>query len=178
MYFRVPKIKTRTYNPECYDKLLSLKEYDLLAKKLVSLIKNKQLAKSIINNSDTMSYIVEYLIMADMNYHTSSGRRLRELRSAYFGYAIKNILKNLQKTVEIPHGYPTRVYHNEETPEWLVNCTCLSQREKRCLIMRYINGYSIREMAHILKLSKSTIFKLLKKAKQKVKEAYEFSDLT
>lgn len=85
----------------------------------------------------------------------------------------KNMLrfKRMHPTIE----YETLAlhYHEPEETGIMDALMLLNAKDKEVLILYYIEGYSCREMADILKTSESAIKKRLERARKRLKQKYE-----
>lgn len=85
----------------------------------------------------------------------------------------KNMLRfrNLHPTV----AYETLALHYHEPEEIGIMDTLmnLNAKDKEILILYYIEGYSCREIAEMLKFTESAIKKKLERARKRLKEKYE-----
>ena len=85
----------------------------------------------------------------------------------------KNMLrfKRMHPTVE----YETLAlhYHKPEETGIMDTLMSLNAKDKEVLILYYIEGYSCREIADILKITESAVKKKLERARKRLKEKYE-----
>lgn len=85
----------------------------------------------------------------------------------------KNMLRfrKMHPTVE----YETLALHYHEPEETGIMdiLMALNARDKEVLILYYIEGYSCREIAEMLKFTESAIKKKLERARKRLKEKYE-----
>ena len=80
-------------------------------------------------------------------------------------------LKRMHPTVE----YETLAlhYHKPEETGIMDTLMSLNAKDKEVLILYYIEGYSCREIADILKITESAVKKKLERARKRLKEKYE-----
>ena len=79
--------------------------------------------------------------------------------------------KRMHPTVE----YETLAlhYHKPEETGIMDTLMSLNAKDKEVLILYYIEGYSCREIADILKITESAVKKKLERARKRLKEKYE-----
>ncbi|MFR3947218.1 MAG: RNA polymerase sigma factor [Ruminococcus sp.] len=64
-------------------------------------------------------------------------------------------------------------YHTSEETGIMDALMALNTKDKEVLILYYIEGYSCREIASMLKVTENAIKKKLERARKRLKEKYE-----
>ena len=64
-------------------------------------------------------------------------------------------------------------YHKPEETGIMDTLMTLNAKDKEVLILYYIEGYSCKEIADMLKVSESAVKKKLERARKRLKEKYE-----
>ena len=88
-----------------------------------------------------------------------------------------NICKNMLRfrRMHPTVGYETLAlhYHTPDEAGIMDTLLTLNAKDKEVLILYYIEGYSCREIADMLKITESAVKKKLERARKRLKEKYE-----
>ena len=85
----------------------------------------------------------------------------------------KNILRFRRMHPTVDYETLALHYHKPEETGIMDTLMTLNAKDKEVLILYYIEGYSCKEIADMLKVSESAVKKKLERARKRLKEKYE-----
>ena len=88
-------------------------------------------------------------------------------------FICKNILSFRRMHPTVDYETLALHYHKPEETGIMDTLMTLNAKDKEVLILYYIEGYSCKEIADMLKVSESAVKKKLERARKRLKEKYE-----
>lgn len=189
-------------NPE---RMKSLDYYLGTARRVVSKYASKSLSSEILSDEDAISFIAEHIMMGTSRWDEakSNGKSLDNYHLQCALWAIKrwvhkktternkNILSmdfmghvngthefNLHETVGDKRIDPEGAEKLEETvkfAEEILNLNCLTDNQKTCIKMKYMDGLTLREIGEKLGKSFQAVQQIISAGLVKIKNEYNVS---
>ena len=182
----------------------TLDEYYKVAKRCIGAFAAGSMAQSMLQNEDAISFVAEHLMYAGYRWNESGGRTVNSYLNQCAIWSIKRWIVLTKKASEkacmslhldSAHGSkpqmlyskiadvttipPDEILMNQETTEGLthvIDDAGLTERQRHCLEVVYVQGQKPSEVARDLGISRQAVDQCLTKGIHKIKVAIDGKD--
>lgn len=170
-------------NPQ--NNILSLSEYYQRANKIIWTYSRKNPYIISYDSDDMRGMIVEYMINGDLKYNPQKNMSLESYRYSNGVFGINsyiNTINGLKNKTHNEHERFTLYEHKDsanshedlidskEEIEYLLECPFLTEKQRECLRLHYLEKTSISAISRDLGIKKQSIQQLLKRAVNNLRE--------
>lgn len=153
-----------------------LYEYDKIAKRLL----HRFNYKSLLFDDEAIGTIINALANADLKYDPSKKASLATYRIGAFFLAIKKILKDKKRKIRNHLSLNVDCYEDESQivrkqmfdVEDVINSKLLTDRERQCIKLRYLEGLKLKEVSEQLGITKQAVSLFTLMGLRKLKKHY------
>ena len=195
--------KTKLKNNKIFEstnEMLSLQEYVNISKRCIGHFASPDLAKQMLQSEDAISFVAEHLMMATCRHDEAKGRTLRSYHNQCAIWAIQNWVARISKNTdyeilslnkELKESgtaremyqviaderpvFPSNIERQENLllAQKLLSSPVLSELEKDCISMKFLDEMSASEIAERLDVNRKLVYTSIQKGLAKLREFYD-----